>query len=89
MQDPEDESRWWGYRKISLWIVLRTIIAKSTCCIRFVLAAVWHSEFFEQLAIHAGYILSWDDIPVEEWNWLIRVGRWVTCLRFGRYFVKW
>ncbi len=24
--------------------------------------------FFEQLAIHAGYVLSWDGIPVEEWN---------------------
>ncbi len=24
--------------------------------------------FFEQLAIHAGYILNWDDIPVEQWN---------------------
>ena len=24
--------------------------------------------FFEQLAIHAGYILNWEGIQVEEWN---------------------
>ncbi|MBA8060995.1 putative adenosine monophosphate-protein transferase Fic [Citrobacter freundii] len=24
--------------------------------------------FFEQLAVHAGYMLSWEGIPVEEWN---------------------
>lgn len=50
MQDPKTSPRWWGYRKISLWIVLRTIIAKSTCCIRFVLAAVWRSEFFRTVS---------------------------------------
>ena len=24
--------------------------------------------FFEQLAIHAGYLLRWGDVPVAEWN---------------------
>lgn len=45
MQDTEDESGWWDYRKTSLSIVLRTIIAKSMCCIRFALVAVWRSVF--------------------------------------------
>jgi cell filamentation protein len=45
MQDLEDESWLVGYRKTSLLIVLRTIIAKSTCCIRFALVAVWRSVF--------------------------------------------
>ena len=36
---------WWDYRKTSLSIVLRTIIAKSMCCIRFALVAVWRSVF--------------------------------------------
>ncbi len=41
---------------------------KSTCCIPSGWEVVWHSGSSQQLAIHAGYQLSWQGIEKEAWN---------------------
>jgi fido (protein-threonine AMPylation protein) len=39
--------------------------------------------FFEQLAIHAGYVLTGMAFRLRSGIRLIRAGRWVTCLHCG------